>query len=207
MSSPVWANRSLFHERLTQYLSAASRERNELALVLINVERFKTINDTFGRQIGDVLLKQVAARLVELTKDPNHVARVGADHFAILVPRVKVEENLMRRLEGRAAGASTASPICWRATELRISTSAGIAMFRRRPGRRHDCSVTPRRRSKKSGSGEGYLFYRKEMNRAHRREACAGKPAAAGARKGGVRPALIGPRSIWKTAALSGSRR
>jgi len=79
------ANRTLFLERLAQYLSAAGREQQQLALVVVNIERFKTINDTFGRQAGDALLKQVADRLQELARDPGRVARVGPDHFAVVI--------------------------------------------------------------------------------------------------------------------------
>src|SRR3989449_9068415 len=93
------ANRTLFLERLAQYVSTASRERHQLALLLVNIERFKTINDTFGRQAGDELLKQVVGRLLELAKDPSRVARVGADHFAVVVPDLKHEESLVRALE------------------------------------------------------------------------------------------------------------
>src|SRR5216684_1915584 len=93
------ANRTLFLERLAQYVSTASREQHQLALVIVNIERFKTINDTFGRQAGDELLKQVVARLLELAKDPSRLARVGADHFAVVVPDLKHEETLVRALE------------------------------------------------------------------------------------------------------------
>src|SRR5256712_9177027 len=65
------ANRTLFLERLTQYVNTATSERQELALIIINIERFKTINDTFGRRVGDALLKQVAGRVLEEAKDRN----------------------------------------------------------------------------------------------------------------------------------------
>src|SRR5262249_12644171 len=80
------ANRGLFLERLAQLVAAARAERQRLALVIVNIERFRTINDVFGRQAGDELLKAVAARMVEVTRDPGRVACVGADHFAVVVP-------------------------------------------------------------------------------------------------------------------------
>jgi len=122
------ANRSLLHERLTQYVGTAAREQYQLALTLVNIERFKSINDSFGRQAGDELLKQVAGRLLELTGDSNHLARIGADHFAIVVPHVKHEENLIRRLEeGRLR--IDADPYVVNGNEVRVSSRAGVALF------------------------------------------------------------------------------
>jgi len=156
------ANRTLFLERLAQYVSTASREQQQLALIIVDIERFKTINDAFGRQVGDALLKQVAGRLLEVAGDANHVARVGADHFAVLVPDAKVEENLIRRLElgrQRVDGA----PYAVHGVELRISTRAGVAWF---PSDGKDAETLYRNAEaalKKSSSGDRYLFYTKQM--------------------------------------------
>src|SRR5882672_3640742 len=122
------ANRTLFLERLVQYVSTAGREQHQLALVIVNIERFKTINDTFGRQAGDALLKQVVGRLLELAKDPNRVARVGADHFAVVVPNLKHEESLVRGLE-QGSRCIDGDPYIVTGTELRISTRSGVALF------------------------------------------------------------------------------
>ncbi len=157
------ANRTLFLERLAQYLSAAGREQQQLALVVINIERFKTINDTFGRQVGDALLTQVADRLLELAKDPSRVARVGPDHFAVVIPHLKHdEESLIRGLEEgnqRVDG----DPYTVGSNELRISTRSGVALF---PSNGNDADILFRNAEaalKKSSSGERYLFYTKEM--------------------------------------------
>src|SRR6266850_1859707 len=157
------ANRTLFLERLAQYLSAAGREQQQLALVVVNIERFKTINDTFGRQAGDALLKQVADRLQELARDPGRVARVGPDHFAVVIPHLKHdEENLIRGLEDgnrRIDG----DPYTVGSNELRISTRSGVALF---PSNGNDADTLFRNAEaalKKSSSGERYLFYTKQM--------------------------------------------
>jgi PAS domain S-box-containing protein/diguanylate cyclase (GGDEF)-like protein len=156
------ANRTLFLERLAQYVSEASRERNQLALVIVNIERFKTINDTFGREAGDSLLKQVGGRLLDLAKDPNRVARVGADHFAVVVPNLKHEESLIRGLE-QGSRRIDGDPYTVTGTELRISTRSGVALF---PGDGDDADTLFRNAEaalKKSSSGERYLFYTKQM--------------------------------------------
>ena len=156
------ANRTLFLERLAEYVSTAGREQHQLALVIVNIERFKTINDTFGRQFGDALLKQVVGRLLELAKDPNRVARVGADHFAVVVPHLKHEESLIRGLE-QGSRCIDGDPYAVTGTELRISTRSGVALF---PSDSNDADTLFRNAEaalKKSSSGERYLFYTKQM--------------------------------------------
>ena len=156
------ANRTLFLERLAEYVSTAGREQHQLALVIVNIERFKTINDTFGRQFGDALLKQVVGRLLDLAKDPNRVARVGADHFAVVVPDLKHEESLIRGLE-QGSRCIDGDPYAVAGTELRISTRSGVALF---PGDGSDADTLFRNAEaalKKSSSGERYLFYTKQM--------------------------------------------
>jgi len=156
------ANRTLFLERLAQYVSEARREQHQLALVIVNIERFKTINDTFGREAGDSLLKQVVGRLLELAKDPDRVARVGADHFAVVVPNLKHEESLIRGLE-QGSRCIDGDPYAVTGTELRISTRSGVALF---PGDGDDADTLFRNAEaalKKSSSGDRYLFYTRQM--------------------------------------------
>src|SRR6185436_6496930 len=78
-------NRSLFTDRLGQALSAARRGKGFAAAVFLDVERFRMVNETFGRKAGDELLRQIAQRLARATRDEDTVARVGADHFAVAV--------------------------------------------------------------------------------------------------------------------------
>src|SRR5229473_7635071 len=156
------ANRTLFLERLAQYVSTASREQHRLALVIVNIERFKTINDTFGRQAGDELLKQVVGRLLELAKDPSRVARVGADHFAVVVPDLEHEESLVRALE-EGSRSIDGDPYSVTGTELRISTRSGVALFPSDGGDADTLFRNAEAALKKSSSGERYLFYTKQM--------------------------------------------
>ena len=121
------ANRSLFLERLSQFVDAARRRRGKLALVLADIERFKSINDSLGRQAGDSLLKQVAERLVQAA-GPDTVARVGADHFAVVLPETKGRSESGRFVE-RIWHACFTAPFLLGNTELRISAKAGITLF------------------------------------------------------------------------------
>jgi len=121
------ANRTLFNERLTQYLNIAQQDKGKIALVLADVERFKTINDSLGRQSGDALLKQVAERMGQVIR-PANVGRIGGDHFAIVLPGVRGRSEIARIVEGILKDCF-AQPFRVNGTELRIAAKAGIAHF------------------------------------------------------------------------------
>src|ERR1700724_2300965 len=78
------ANRNLFLERTAQYIRSAASGGQKLALYLIDLERFKNLNDSLGRPAGDALLRQVAQWLAQNAGNVNVLARVDADHFAIV---------------------------------------------------------------------------------------------------------------------------
>jgi diguanylate cyclase (GGDEF)-like protein/PAS domain S-box-containing protein len=121
------ANATLFHERFSQYVRSAQRDQAKLALLLIDIERFKTINDSLGRQAGDALLQEIAARLGRAV-DAGAVARLGADHFAIVLPRIKGRSQTVRSFE-RIARECFSAPFLIAGTELRVSARAGIALY------------------------------------------------------------------------------
>jgi len=81
-------NRRLLQERLDRAIVTAERSGKMLALMILDVDRFKEVNDTLGHDRGDALLKQVALRLSEVVRDADTVARLGGDEFAILAPDV-----------------------------------------------------------------------------------------------------------------------
>src|SRR5690606_4262325 len=82
------ANRSLFQERLAQYVRSAANSGRKLVLFLMDLERFKNINDSLGRSTGDALLKQVAMWLTQNAGDAGLLARLDGDHFAVVLPEV-----------------------------------------------------------------------------------------------------------------------
>ena len=81
-------NRVLLRDRLTQALAAASRSAGEVAVLVIDLDRFKEINDTLGHACGDQLLRQVAPRVESVLRAGDTVARLGGDEFAVLLPAV-----------------------------------------------------------------------------------------------------------------------
>jgi diguanylate cyclase (GGDEF)-like protein/PAS domain S-box-containing protein len=158
------ANRALFCERLDRAVLHAHERRGRLALALLDVERFRTINDTLGRKAGDQLLLDVARRLSESEVDVGRLARLDADHFAIIISDVQTEAELAHRIQqcllevfGSAFRIADA--------ELRLSAKVGIAMF---PDDAADCDALLRNADaalkNAKASGEHYLFYTQSMN-------------------------------------------
>ena len=79
-------NRALLHDRLTYAIQLAERQNTYLALLVMDLDRFKDINDTLGHQVGDKILQQVAKRLQHILRPSDTVARLGGDEFAVLLP-------------------------------------------------------------------------------------------------------------------------
>ena len=84
-------NRRMFGELLTRSISQAMRHENPLAVLFIDLDRFKTINDTLGHEAGDSLLKEIANRLKSSLREHDIVARLGGDEFVVLLPEVTEE--------------------------------------------------------------------------------------------------------------------
>jgi len=82
-------NRTLFHERFSKLLAAAKRKHGQVALLLLEVDRFKIINDSLGESFGDRLLQEIAERIIETAGTNSIVARVGGAEFAIVVRNVE----------------------------------------------------------------------------------------------------------------------
>jgi len=156
-------NRSQFHERLKLQLEDAARENEKVALQILDIERFKTINDTLGRPAGDALLGQVASRMKQGAHATSWFARIGADHFSIVVPEVTTEEGLARHTEKRLAE-MFGSPFTVTGMELRTAARIGIALF---PNDGADVDTLLRNAEaalkKAKAIGERYLFYAREM--------------------------------------------
>jgi predicted signal transduction protein with EAL and GGDEF domain len=91
-------NRALFRERLNQRVNAATHDGDHLAVVLLDTERFQTVNDSLGRQAGDELLKQIAARCSRFATDPELLARLTGDQFAVVFPELRSADEAARTL-------------------------------------------------------------------------------------------------------------
>ncbi len=122
------ANRTLFLERVAQYMRSAVSGGHTLALLLLDVERFKNINDSLGWPTGDALLKQVAGWLTQSTGDANLLARIDADHFALVMPEVSQVGDLARLVE-KTMETFLEHPFRLNDAVFRIAAKVGVALF------------------------------------------------------------------------------
>ncbi len=157
------ANRALFRDRLQEQLASAQRAGTRLALLIFDIEHFKSINDTYGRAAADEVLKKVAERLASATPGRN-VARVGADVFAVVVPDVDSAEALMRGVQTGTRDIFS-RPYALGDSEMRLSARLGIAIY---PEDATDGEVLFRNAEaalKRAKEGnEQYLFYESGMS-------------------------------------------
>jgi diguanylate cyclase (GGDEF)-like protein len=157
------ANRALFQERLGQKMRDAGTGKQKLAIWILDLERFKAVNDAFGRQTGDELLQQVAARLKAAETDETRMARIGADHFAIVSDQAQNENDIARLTEGRLQQLFEA-PFQVAGQELRVAARFGIALY---PQDGADGEALLRSAEaalkKAKATGERYLFFAQEM--------------------------------------------
>lgn len=120
-------NRMLFNDRLDQAIALAERHQWTLAVMFLDLDRFKSINDTHGHAAGDAVLAEIARRLLEHARDEDTVCRNGGDEFLYLLVNPKGAENVERI--ARHILASIADPIRFEALDLIVRPSIGIALF------------------------------------------------------------------------------
>lgn len=121
-------NRSLCVQRLQLALAQAAQSGERLAVLFIDLDRFKAINDTLGHHIGDGLLRSVAGRLVQAVRDGDTVSRLGGDEFVIVMREVESAEQVLRVVEERLIPLIRQShPV--EVHELSVSCSVGIAVY------------------------------------------------------------------------------
>lgn len=160
------ANRALFYERMAERVRAADRERDRFAVCILDVERFKTINDVLGRQAGDALLAQIAERMTQATGDAGRLGRVSADRFALLIPGVHSDDDAARRLEQKLR-ACFGAPFRIEEQELRVSAKAGVALFPNDGMKEEALFANAEAACKKAKeTGERYVFYTQRMTEA-----------------------------------------
>ncbi|MDD5176214.1 MAG: EAL domain-containing protein [Sterolibacterium sp.] len=158
------ANRTLFQDRLRQALLHASRNQHLVAVLLLDLDRFKAINDTLGHGTGDALLKHVGQCLAACLRTGDTVARLSADEFAVIMNDVGKEEDVApvaRKLLG-----AVMNPLIQNGHEILITASMGISLFPRdgvdMDGLIQNANAATYRA--KSQGGDSFYFYAPEMN-------------------------------------------
>lgn len=120
-------NRALFNDRLNMALADSRRSQQKLAMMLLDLDRFKDVNDELGHAVGDHLLQAVGSRLTTILRESDTVCRPGGDEFLLLLPEIARAEDATRVAE-RVLGAIR-EPFALDAHKLTITTSLGIAIY------------------------------------------------------------------------------
>ena len=157
-------NRLLFNDRLTLAVAQAHRHNQRLAVLFLDLDRFKVINDSLGHSIGDELLRQVAERIQEYVREGDTVARLGGDEFTLLVPGISAEEDAAKI--ARKICEAIHDPFWIDGRELFVTTSVGVSVY---PSDGHDGETLVRNadsamyRAKDQGR-DNYQLYTPAMN-------------------------------------------
>jgi diguanylate cyclase (GGDEF)-like protein len=157
-------NRPAFLDQFRRAVAYASRNRTQLALLILDLDRFKTINESLGHPVGDELLEIVADRLRRLLRRSDMLARLGGDEFIVMLQNVRRNHDPARVAEKILR--SVSQPCVLAGREYRVTTSIGIAMF---PSDGTDANMLVRAadmalyHAKDRGRGR-FSYYAEEMN-------------------------------------------
>ncbi len=157
-------NRTMFHGRLLQAMAEARRSQRLVALLYIDLDRFKNINDTLGHFIGDELLKEAARRLQDSVRECDTVARLGGDEFVIMLTDLTHATGIAHLAQQVLA--TLTAPFQLLGHEVFVTTSAGISVYPQDAESLEDMikyADTAMYHAKEAGRNN-YQFYRSEMN-------------------------------------------
>jgi diguanylate cyclase (GGDEF)-like protein len=158
------ATRLLSSHSIENAILRANRDKHRLAILFIDLDGFKTINDTYGHDIGDQLLISVAERLKESVRESDTVARIGGDEFLILLPEVEIASDV--EIVAKKVIKSLTSPFNICNTTCQIGASIGISLY---PDHAISCEELIKcaddmmYKIKRSGKNN-YAFYEKDTN-------------------------------------------
>jgi two-component system, cell cycle response regulator len=120
-------NRTLFRDRLVQAMARGKRMQQLIGLMLLDLDRFKAVNDTFGHDMGDELLKAVSERLKTCVREVDTVARMGGDEFTIILEGVSSEQNIL--VVAKRITESIATPFELKSQNISVGVSIGITIY------------------------------------------------------------------------------
>jgi diguanylate cyclase (GGDEF)-like protein/PAS domain S-box-containing protein len=148
-------NRRLLEDRLTQALALSYRNRKQTAVMFVDLDRFKAINDSLGHAVGDLLLKEVAQRLVKQLRVGDTICRIGGDEFVVVLPEIKRSEDASAVAQKVLDQLS--QPVIVEERELIVTPSLGIAVF---PDDGRDAETLIR-------NSDAAMYHAKELGRAN----------------------------------------
>ncbi|PLA75287.1 diguanylate cyclase [Hydrogenovibrio sp. SC-1] len=159
------ANRSHFNLHLTDFFEQTNADKNTIsAIIILDIDRFKKINDHLGQEDGDALLRTVANRLKTVTREDDFVARLGSDEFAILIKSAKSTQEL--NLSLNRIFKEISSVISIQDQEIYITFSMGVSLLRQDGNSASELIAhanIARNEAKKAG-GNQFMFYQSDMN-------------------------------------------
>ena len=161
----VW-NRKMIFDTLEHELARAAREGTSLAVVMADLDKFKSINDTFGHQTGDAVLKQASSRLSAAMRTYDHIGRYGGEEFLIVLPNCNGEQ--AKTVSERLRRSVADEPVDALGQELHVTCSFGVA-FTDTPGESNVAALVH--------AADGALYLAKQNGR--NRVELATEPAAA----------------------------
>jgi len=118
------ASRLVLEERMKDAIENARRHHTGLAVLMVNLDEFKGINDTFGHQAGDEVLRVTAQRLLEAVRTTDTVVRLGGDEFVVLLPEIR--DSRAAELVASAVVSSLSRQVRFASMEIEVSASVGI---------------------------------------------------------------------------------
>jgi diguanylate cyclase (GGDEF)-like protein/PAS domain S-box-containing protein len=148
-------NRRLLEDRLTQAIALGQRNRQQTAVMFVDLDRFKTINDSLGHAVGDALLKEVAGRLVTQLRTGDTICRIGGDEFVVVLPEIKRSSDLAQVAQKVIEHLS--QPVVIEERELIVTPSIGISVF---PDDGRDAETLIR-------NADAAMYHAKELGRAN----------------------------------------
>jgi len=120
-------NRILVNDRLQQAITKASRDESQFALMIVDLDKFKPINDTYGHEAGDKVLQEAARRMVGCVRESDTVARIGGDEFMVLLPVVESHQDALTVAKKICTALN--QPFSVDGVSISTSSSVGIALF------------------------------------------------------------------------------
>jgi diguanylate cyclase (GGDEF)-like protein len=157
-------NRFLLYDRIAQAIALARRQGKQVAVMFLDIDRFKSINDSLGHSVGDHLLQSVATRLTACVRNSDTVCRQGGDEFVILLADIEHAEDVA--LSAQKIFATLNLPYCIDQLDLHVTMSVGISVY---PNDGQDadslinCADTAMYHAKQGGRNN-YLFFEPQMN-------------------------------------------
>jgi diguanylate cyclase (GGDEF)-like protein/PAS domain S-box-containing protein len=157
-------NRTLFHERLGQLVHTAQQRDVKLALLVVDIRRFRFVNESLGRQAGDTLLRELADRFLQSWAEPDNVGRISGDRFALVLGAYQHDALLLHAVQ-QSIIESLKVPFEVEGREVTMSSTAGIAVY---PEDGVDVDTLFKNAEAALGQAklatEPYLFYQPQMN-------------------------------------------